>query len=135
MSCFIPGEQDRASYLRHHYLLDSIPAKPASATEYPFPTNGENRSKSSHLLSPYGSSSTHVKAEVTIKCRCTKDALSGKLGEFPCMCCSGCKLLRKEFGKQGATFCGKGGFTVVFLLGLFTGSSMAVSHSNVCKTS
>ncbi|KAJ4952049.1 hypothetical protein NE237_028881 [Protea cynaroides] len=96
-------------------LLESIPTRPASATEYPSPTNGGK--KGGCILSPYGGSSIHVEAEVTvIEYGCTDDALLDKLGEFPCMCC-GYNVSRKEPGMVAATS-GSGGFLFIFFFGV-----------------
>ncbi|OVA12798.1 NAC domain [Macleaya cordata] len=113
------GEEKRtSSYSKLQYLLDSIPARPASAAEYPCcRKEGEEGSKgsivssstssslfSSSSSSSYGGCSIHVKAEVTVlRCGCTEDALSGKLGEY-----------KEEVATSNS------GFTFVFILGVFT---------------
>ncbi|XP_010270428.1 PREDICTED: NAC domain-containing protein 37-like isoform X2 [Nelumbo nucifera] len=110
------GEQRASSYSRLQCLLDNIPAHPASAAEHPSPTSRENRATSISLSSSYGGSSIHVKAKVTAGCACTKDTPSDKLGEFPCICCYGYNLSRKEFREQAAN---RGnGLTFVFFLGM-----------------
>ncbi|XP_043719467.1 uncharacterized protein LOC122667280 [Telopea speciosissima] len=108
------GEQKNAL----HFLLESIPARPASAAEYPSPTNGGKRLRSGSI---YGGSSIHIEeAEVTVKCGCTRTFCLTNWGSFIAQCC-GCNVLRKESLKMAATCCsgsGSGGFLLLFFFGV-----------------
>ncbi|KAF9599723.1 hypothetical protein IFM89_001669 [Coptis chinensis] len=114
----LTGEQHRVNS-RVLCLLGSIPARPALAAEHPSPMNAGKGSKGSSLFPNIDGSSIRVKAEVTVRCGCTEEALSGNLGEFLYLCCYGCKYPRQELQKEPAV-CGSSGLTFIFLLGVVT---------------
>ncbi|KAK9135150.1 hypothetical protein Syun_014480 [Stephania yunnanensis] len=108
----VRGERQIA-HSRAHRLLDSIPARPASAAEHPSTSGAGKGSKGRSSL--FGS--IHVKAEVTVGCSCTNEALPGKLGALSCHCYHRRYVARKS-RNEGATW--SGGFTVVFVLAMVT---------------
>ncbi|PIA41741.1 hypothetical protein AQUCO_02200282v1 [Aquilegia coerulea] len=127
---FARGEQHRANS-RLRCLLGSIPARPASAAEFPSCINAGKGSKGKSLFANHGGSSIHVKAEVTVRCGCTDEALSGKLEGDPCLCCYGHKFFRRELGKEAAPL--SSGLTFVFLLGMITALMWVFLFSVVVK--
>ncbi|KAF5183799.1 hypothetical protein FRX31_026614 [Thalictrum thalictroides] len=130
LSCSIPGEQHTANS-RLRCLLGSIPARPASAAEFPSCINAGKGSNGKSLFANHGGSSIHVKAEVTVRCGCTDEALSGKLEGDPCLCCYGRKYLRSELGKEATPF--SSGLTFFFLLGMITALMWVILFSVVVK--
>ncbi|KAF5197165.1 Nac domain [Thalictrum thalictroides] len=127
---FARGEQHTANS-RLRCLLGSIPARPASAAEFPSCINAGKGSNGKSLFANHGGSSIHVKAEVTVRCGCTDEALSGKLEGDPCLCCYGRKYLRSELGKEATPF--SSGLTFFFLLGMITALMWVILFSVVVK--
>ncbi|KAK9110396.1 hypothetical protein Sjap_018456 [Stephania japonica] len=120
-SCYCDGScrgEQQIAHSRAHRLLDSIPARPASAAEHPCTSGvGKGSKGRSSLFGCYGGPSIHVKAEVTVRCSCTNEALPGKLGTLSCHCYHRRYVTRKS-RNEGSRRCG--GFSFMFILAMVT---------------
>ncbi|KAL5993002.1 hypothetical protein ACLOJK_013922 [Asimina triloba] len=103
-------------YSELQHLLASIPAKPASAAEFPCLVGG-NHFKGSN---PYCQSPFHVDAEVAVANVCSVDVVrtvGGEVEHATCMVYHGGKVSRK-CGEHSSL--SGGGFMFVFLLGVMS---------------